>query len=616
MNTLSFPELLAKTTRSKAVSSLALAVNERKFPVDIEGSEGSLNALLLASVWNQGAFRQFFVIVPHEDAAGDLLLDLAQSGIHCAKFPWWGAAPYRELSPLASVFSERTLVLSDLALGKPGIYIIPERALLNAVPPRDYILSLLVTLRQGAKADVSALSRKLVTLGYTRVPRVQVHGEFALRGEVLDIFMGGADSGNEAYRVLFDFDTVEAIKNFDPVMQNTAGAKLDKLTIRPMKEVLWTDDIIETLEKNLADFKEFPDGGKSVIEELISRRSAKGEEMFFSLAFGGIKGAGNREQCACNILDYLDESGVLVLIDSERLLNAQDAFFREYQGQYARSKRDNCVYPLPERLLLNFEEILGGYVKSSSSRLISFRSIKGEPRPGHNHIELPCEPARSFFGNINYLKEEFASLIAAGWQIAVAAESEVQADRIRMILENNKSLSVMSSPLTAGFSLPDIKFMLIQENEIFGRRKRPPRSLKTVRSSPFDTFIEINPDDYVVHVNHGIGLFRGIERLTSFGNERDYIKIEYADEEIVFVPVEQLNLVQRYIGSEGSPPRLDTIGSKSWENRKNKVKKSVEDIAEKLIELYSKRKQAQGFAFPKDSEWQTMFEAAFPFEET
>jgi len=621
MNTLSFPELLRKASCSKTVSGFSSLIKDDKFPIDLEGSEGSFNAVLIANAWystvlpsvlptvlpkeKSGAGKQFFVIVPHEDAADSLLLDLASAGIYCAKFPWWGAVPYRELSPLAAVFAQRVKVLSDLALGKPGIYIIPERALLTSIPPQDYIKSLLLILKSGGQIDVTSLSKTLVSIGYTRVPRVQVQGEFALRGEVMDIFMGGGD--DDAYRALFDFDRVETIKKFDPVLQGTSNEKQKELIIRPMKEVIWTDDRIETLEKNLSVFKEFSDGGKNIIDDLLTRRSVKGEEMFFPFSFGSSEHT--------SVLDYISPNGTLILIDSERLSNMQDSLLREYQGQYSRSRREKCEYPLPERLLLNYDGLLSDYSKKST-RIISFRSIKGEPKAGYNYIEIPCEPSRSFFGNINYLKEEFASLFSAGWQITVASESAVQADRIKMILEPHKSLSIMETPLSCGFSLPDIKFMLIQENEIFGRRKRMPHSLKTVKSSPIDTFIEINPGDYVVHVNHGIGLFKGIERLCSQGNERDYIKIEYAGEETVFVPVEQLNLVQRYIGSEGLPPRLDTIGSKSWENRKNKVKKSVEDIAEKLIELYSKRKKAQGFAFPKDSEWQTMFEAAFPFEET
>ncbi|MCL2759138.1 MAG: transcription-repair coupling factor [Treponema sp.] len=601
MNTLSFPDLIKKTSDSGALSGVFSAVKSGKFPIEIEGSEGSLNSLICAQIQTLTG-GNVYIIVPHEDAADGLMLDLEYSGIPCVKFPLWGSAPYRALTPLAGVFGDRVKVLSEFAQKKPGITIIPQRALITAIPPLEYIKNLLVSIKPGKQIDTASLAKTLTLYGYTRVPRVQVHGEFALRGEVLDIFMGGDE---HAVRVLFDFDNVDTIKQFDPVLQNTGGDKLSELTIRPMKEVIWTDDRIEELQKKLVSSKEFTNGGKSIIEELINNRSIKGEEIFFPLAFEKIG----------NLFEYMDSRSTIVLLDRERLENADESYLKEYQGLYSRAVREKQEYPLPEKLLFNFCNLLENY-KSKNNRIVSFRSIIGEPKPGICNITLPCEPGRSFFGNMNYLKEEFSSLLDSKWQIAVAAESEAQADRIRIILEPHKSLSIIAVPLTAGFSLPDIKFMLIQENEIFGRRKRPPRSLKTVKSSPIDTFVEINPGDYIVHVNHGIGQFKGIERLTALGHERDYIKIEYAGEETVFVPVEQLNLVQRYIGSEGLPPRLDTLGSKSWENRKNKVKKSVEDIAEKLIELYSKRKQAQGYAFPKDSEWQTMFEAAFPYEET
>ncbi|MDR0320049.1 MAG: transcription-repair coupling factor [Treponema sp.] len=601
MNTLFFPDLLSKTSVCKAVFALSSAVKDGKFPIEIEGSEGAFSALLTAKIHTQTGGR-LFVIVPHETLADDFMLDLAASNISCIKFPWWGTAPYRELNLLSPIFGERVKALSVLAAKNTGIVIISERALLTPLPPGGYIKDLLVSIKEGGQIDTSALAKTLVSYGYTRVPRVQAVGEFALRGEVLDIFMGGDE---DAYRVLFDFDRVETIKQFDPVMQGTGNAKFAELTIRPMKEVVWTDDRIEALEKNLASFKEFSNKGKAIIEELISYRSIKGEELFFPLAF---------EKPSC-LLDYISPKDTMLLVDRERLENAHESLMREYQGLYSRAVREKNEYPLPERLLLKFSDLLENYTQKSS-RVISFRSIKGEARQGVCHIELPCEPGRSFFGNIDYLKEEFSSLLNSGWQIVIAAESQVQAERIKTLLEPHNSLFIMASPLTAGFSLPDIKLILIQENEIFGRRKRPPHSLKTVRSSPIETFVEINPGDYIVHVNHGIGLFKGIERLNALEHERDYIKIEYAGEETVFVPVEQLNLVQRYIGNEGQPPRLDTLGSKSWENRKGRVKKSVEDIAEKLIELYSKRKKAQGYAFPKDSEWQTMFEAAFPFEET
>ncbi|MDR3020120.1 MAG: transcription-repair coupling factor [Treponema sp.] len=626
MNTLSFHELLQGIYASKSVGKLLSALIERRFPVEIEGSEGSFTALLLAQAFSV-VESSLFVVVPQEDSADDLLLDLNASGIPCMKLPWWGSVPYRELNPLSAIFHSRMKVLSSLAQEEKCIVIIPQRALLTPLPPPEYVRNLLITLKPGDTVDTAALAKTLVSYGYIRTPRVQAQGEFALRGEVLDIFMGGTDDCASAYKILFDYEKIETIKQLDPALQSTGNVKYQSLTICPMKEVIWTDERIETLEKNLTSLKEISDGGKAVIEDLITLRTATGEEMFYPLAF----------QAAGSALDYLG-SGVLVLLERERLENMQDSLTREYQGLYARSKREKWnenryEYPLPERLLLNFDKLI-----KERKNTVSFRTLKGEPKPDVCHIELSCEPGRSFFGNIEYLNEEFGNLINSGWKIAIAAESEVQAERIKTLLEpklgskpNNSetqsgsklkksapagAASIMSTPLTAGFSLPDIKFMLVQENEIFGRRKRVSRSFKTVRSSQIDTFIELNPGDYIVHVNHGIGLFKGIERLQAMGHERDYVHLEFADSEIVFIPVEQVNLIQRYIGNDGLPPRLDALGSKSWENRKNKVKNSVESIAGKLIEIYSKRKQSQGFAFGADTEWQTMFEAAFPFEET
>ena len=610
MKSLPIPELLRKIGKSKSVSECVSAVAEGKFPLEIEGCEGAFGALLTAKLYS-AVPGLYFVIVPQETDAADFAADLASCGVPCRQFPWWGAVPYREIAPHSAVFGERAAVLTHLALEKKGITVIPERAFLTPLPPPDYIKSLLVSLKPGGRLDTVSLAGTLTAYGFSRVPRVQVRGEFALRGEVLDIFMGGEE---EAYRILFDFDTVESIKRFDAAVQGSGPGRetLTELIIRPMREAVWTDERIDALEKNLASCKEFQDGGSRIIEELITKRSISGEEMLYPLAFDR----------PATLLDYLGPGGTLVLADRERLENAQESLNREYHSLYMRSQRESGEsgkrdYPLPERLLLDFKTLVEDpQPRPPSSKIISFKTIKSAPKPGAFRIDISCEPARSFFGNINYLNEEFAALLENGWNITVAAESEVQASRIQSIIAPHDSLSIAALPFSSGFSLPDITFMLIQENEIFGRRKRPPRSLGTARSSPIDTFVELNPGDYVVHVNHGIGLFKGIERINALSYERDYIQLLYAGEETVFVPVEQVNLVQRYIGNEGHPPRLDTLGSKSWENRKGKVKKSVEDIAARLIELYSKRKQAQGFAFPRDSEWQTMFEAAFPFEET
>ncbi|MDR0390011.1 MAG: transcription-repair coupling factor [Spirochaetaceae bacterium] len=608
MNTLLFPSMLDKITLSPSVRAVEAAYEASRFPLEIEGAEGAFCALLAASLYKKRP-ALMVAVTPTDREAEDLSADLAGFSVPVLRFPWWGAMPYREMAPLSAVFGERSAALSHILEGEKGIVVLPQRAFLTPLPPPEYLKSLLYTLEAGGAIDTEALAGRLVSYGYTRVPRVQVPGEFALRGEVCDVFMGG----EKAFRLLFDYDRLESIKAFDPIDQS-GQEKLKKITLRPLKEVIWSDERIEELGKNLASFDEFSQSrGSAIIEELIDRRTLAGEELFFPLAFDGSARSG-----PATILDYMGSDSVLMFMERERLENAQSALQKEYESLYLKARRDvsgakSREVPAPRRILLDFAR-MADLAGTGGKNIVSFMVIKGNAGPGR--IFLSCDPPRSFFGNINYLKEEFASLSRQGWSILVAAESDAQAIRLRSLLQDISPLEVITLPLSAGFALPEIKLMVVQENEIFGRRKRPPRSLKTTRSAAIDTFVELNPGDYVVHVNYGIGLFKGIERIKALGHERDYVKLGYLGDETVFVPIEQVNLVQRYIGNEGAAPRLDKLGSKSWENRKGRVRQSVEETAEKLLKLYSRRKASTGFAFPQDTEWQTMFEAAFPFDET
>ncbi|MDR1219485.1 MAG: transcription-repair coupling factor [Treponema sp.] len=630
---MSIAPILEKLKEADTVSSIIKAYKNALFPLEIEKAEGVLPAFLLALFMEEEPLSQTaLVVVPTEFDAVDLAANLETLGVKASVLPWWESIAYRPLVSFAPVFGERTKALSEMAEGQARCVIAPERAFLTPAPPPEYLKSLSLTFKIGERVHTMKVAETLAEYGYIRTPKAQAHGEFALRGEVLDVFMPGDD---DAYRVLFDFDVIESIKKFNPEDQS-GGEKVASLLVRPFKEVIWTDDRIDALSVNLALFDEFADDGRSIIEELIAKRATAGEEMLFPFAF----------EKTATLLDYVKD-GAVYFFDKERLVNAEESLVREYESFYLKAKREREV-PKPERALLNFNAL-----EKQARRGVSFMGLKDFGKDATPRLSVDADPPRSFFGNINYLKEEFGVLMKDGWEITIAAESDVQADRIRSIVGNEQdvehgvecekaeqgkrrgrsgasdcrdrsSLQVITLPVSSGFALSGCKFMLVQENEIFGRtgntrgysRSHAPRSLKTARSVAIDTFVDLTPGDYVVHINYGIGLFKGIDRIRALGHERDYIKIEYADEETIFVPIEQVNLVQRYIGSHGEAPRLDSIGSKAWENRKNRVKKAAEDLARRLIDLYSKRKASVGFAFPQDTEWQTMFEASFPFDET
>jgi transcription-repair coupling factor (superfamily II helicase) len=590
----------------------SLTPHAENFPAELEGLHGALCGYFTAEYLNSATGDLIFT-VPNEQEANSLEVNIRtviesvpNASVEIYHLPWWGMIPYRAVAKGALVFGERASVLSKLAnkSNVPRIFIVTQRALLVPVPEPAYIQKLSFKIKKDQQIDSIKLAERLTQQGYTRVPRVTIHGEFTLRGEVLDIFMPGEEY---PYRIVFDFETVEQIKIFDSENQKSIG-KLKELTIYPMKEIVWTDTLISILDeklKKIAISEQNPGGAAAKCEqfltELTVNHESEGEELFYSLLF----------EKKYSIFDYLDESDTVIFFDYDRQKNSQESFERECIGMYRKQIVEAWV-PAPQYEMLTFDSL----VKEHHKRIL-IRTIHGSELVEKTRLHLEVEPPKSFFGNIPLIKETLENLYKDDWNVYIFAGSENQALRISELLKDCvPSKDILSQEISAGFGIPDLKLLVIQENEIFGRRKRPPKSIKHAKSKVIDTFVELNPGDFVVHVNYGIGKFKGIKRVKAMGNERDYINLEYAEEETVFIPVEQVNLIQRYIGSEGSAPRLDRLGSKSWENRKTKVKKAVEDIAQKLIDLYSRRKAAQGFPFPKDNELITAFDAAFPYTET
>ena len=647
-------------------TSAAFFDENTNFPLNIEGLHGSLFTYFTAEVCRSNHLKalqaeqysnsskktpqykiyssDLIIVVPTETDARDIAEDFSaifgDAEVHV--FPDWGTVPYRPAARGSVTFGKRAGVLSKLLSKKqtitfnekPRIFIFTQRAFMSPLPEPEYLKSLSFKLNKGNKIDTTNIAQKLSIMGYTRVPKVNVRGEFSLRAEVLDIFL---PCDEHATRIIFDFDEIESFKEFETDTQTTVGTKEDVL-IYPTKEILWTDELIEKVRERMSEYQEtaikedgagtsenvitgdfsvhlpFTETAQKYLENLLTglsvSKEAEGEEFLYQLV----------SDQPHSILDYIDENTFVLFYNYDKQENARLTINREYNKLYRTSREEYPVLP-PDMVLSDYEKLL-----ENISKCILFRTLnKEEGGDSVYHYQIGAEPARSFFGNINFMKEELSQLQNAGWNIFIFTDNENQQLRIHEIFKDYTDIKddgsvhpviLIPKAISAGFRLPEAKLLVIQENEIFGRRQYVAKSVNKAKSKAIDTFVELNPGDYVVHVNWGIGLFHGIERVKAMGNERDYIKLEYADNEVAFVPIEQVNLVQRYIGNEGDKPRLDRIGSKSWESRKNKVKQAVEDIAQKLIDLYSRRQASVGFAFPKETEWQAAFEAAFPYEDT
>ncbi|MDA3850864.1 MAG: transcription-repair coupling factor [Spirochaetaceae bacterium] len=592
MISLFLKELKDRLSSSRSYKAVLQAFQNQQYPIHISGSRGLHYAAMVADL-NRYSRGPSLIITASDQEAQELLQDLSLFSEHVFTFPSWGSMLYRGVSPQSSLFGKRVQALSRLLLqDQQAIVICSLRAAKELLPPPEYLKNRSFTLQKGQPLDPQKMEEKLVSYGYFRVPRVTVAGEFALRGEILDIYPPGQP---QALRILFEFDELEEIRLFDPIDQ-TSGDPQTKVQVLPVREVHWEEEELLRLRtameaQNILD--------EQLLENLETQGEARGEELFYPMAFEDVH----------TIMDYLGDHSTLFLYNMELLKNSDEGLDREFEQLYQRSLQEGMLYPAPNKILTNLETLL-----EKNQRRVYHHGLIEEK--GHDDIHsFLCEPPRSYFGNLNYFKEELENLLALKYRIYLFAESQSQADRMSYILKDY-DLTIISQSISGGLVLPESHFMIIQENEVFGRKKRVAPSVTKVKSQVIDSFVDLNPGDLVVHVNYGIGRFKGINRISAAGSERDYITVEYAGEETVFIPIEQVNLIQRFIGSEGRQPRLDTLGGPSWEKRKGKVKKKVEDIADRLIHLYARRQEAVGYAFPKDNDFQIEFEAAFPYQET
>ena len=563
------------------------------FPIHITGSQGPFSAGLAATL--SPFARDFSLVLTSTDQeAEEMVRDLSLYKEDVYHFPSWGTMLYRGVSPQAAVFGRRVLALAECRTGRKSIVVASLRAATSLLPPPEYLLSRTLNIKTGQSIDPEEIAAELSRWGYLRVPRVSVAGEFALRGEVLDVYSPGRSA---ALRIVIDFDEVEEIRLFDPLNQSSVG-KRESATIYPAREVLWEEELIGRLEKKMG---EIGFDGEEFLTELRTSGEIRGEELFYPLCF----------EKNYTIFDYLGEKSAVYYINPELLKNSAQGLSQEYGELFKRARSEGLNYPSPDRIMADPLAL----VENPPARTLLLHSLMPEELSREELVQFQVTAGRSFFGNMNFFKEELTTMVEGGFQIFIFAESDSQADRISFILKEFP-VKIVSESISSGFSLPEEKLVCIQENEIFGRKKRIARSIKTVKSQVIDSFVDLNPGDYVVHVNYGIGRFLGIKRIKAAGNERDYISLEYQGEETVFIPIEQVNLVQRYIGSKGASPRLDKIGGSVWEKKRNNVKRKVEDIADRLIQLYAYRQESSGYAFPADNDFQVEFEAAFPYEET
>jgi transcription-repair coupling factor (superfamily II helicase) len=576
----------------------------------VEGISPASYPFIISSIF-RAKKNQTFIVTENIQQMNDLYLDLTCfiDEQYLYKFPQWETLPYEFMSPPESIERDRIKSIYKILSGTPAVIIATADSIIRKLPAGSFFIKKGLTLTADEDYPFDDIISTLVQYGYTRETRVDSFGQFSVKGSIIDIHLSSFEN---PLRLDFFGDTLESIREFDIETQLSAGLdRHDEVTIYPRRElVFFSKEMNELRDKLKTKFN----GSMDLPEEF--RKWLNNESHPEKIP--GLEDLFTEITDSCSIIDYLDSNASLILLDWPGLISRENRTVKNYEDLYNRKSRE--IYCIAPDILLD-----RGVMEKVRKEAISLQTFTASSGASNWNMKS----IKNYQGKIKSVRDDIEERVSEGWKIVLTTSFEGQARRLSDLFgelnpdsnfENynaDASVNIVISPLSTGVELGEIKTLVITDHEIFGKSYRKRKHFKNKSSRPIETFLDLKPGDYVVHINHGIGIFRSIERMTAGGVERDFILIEYAGEDKLYVSLDQITYVQKYIGTEGRKPRIDALGRQSaWNKIKQRVKESVEDIARDLIKIYSKRSALQGFRFPPDTQWQEEFESLFEYEET
>ena len=554
----------------------------------------------------------------------ELRFFLQDSGIPVHAFPDWETLPYDSFSPHQDCISQRLLALHTLPSLKKGVLVVAAQTLMQRIAPSNYIAQHVFQLRTGASLDIEDFRQRAVAGGYQAVSQVMEHGEFAVRGSIIDIYPMG---NNAPLRIdLFD-DEIETIRSFEPSTQRSIK-KMDALRLLPAREFPLTEDGIKLFRTQYRDRFTGNPQSNPVYSDVSNGIAPSGCEYYLPLFFEKTQ----------SLFDYLP-AGTLCLFEAG-CSDALQSFWQETAQRYEQLQHD-IERPIlePAELYLPPDELDTRFAVLPSIAIQHFELEHTGNTFDHNfasaqppalNLETRLEhPAarleqfvRDFNGRMLFVCESTGRrelLIDLLRNLNVLTRTF---DGWRSFLESNERIGIAVGPLENGLLLPSIAstpLAIITEAQIFGMRARQQRRRKA-RARDAEAIIssltELNINAPVVHEEHGVGRYLGLEIINVAGIETEFLVLEYADGDKLYVPVTSLDLINRYSGASAETAPLHRLGGEQWQRIKRKAAKQIRDVAAELLDLYARRAARKGYAFKPEAGEMMAFSEAFPFEET
>lgn len=521
--------------------------------------------------------------------------------------------------------AERMDVLTRLAKGENILLIAPARAVDQPLPDLEIFRSFLLSIKAGDVLKRDEWVDRLLQMGYEAADRVEARGQLAVRGGIVDVF---PLTHERAYRIEFFDDEIDAIRVFDPETQRSVD-QVTACEIGPNTEVLAPKERIQAVARVVRSQWErqrekFADEGhRERVDRYIGEDVRRMETGY---PFTGL--------LRYIHLLYPRPGGLLTWMPVDAIcVYAEPIRIRDSLKQREREEQEWELHGLEKGELLSGlhrPTTAGDAGLSGHRQRVLFSLLARHTAANRRVISVPARSMQQFHGQMNVLKQEWDRWCRTGQRVVLVAANGERAERLRRVLEDYGMSADLTSEwskqanrpqivlggISSGFEMPDLKLVVVTEQEIFTAKRRHRRVSTVSDAERIKNYQDLKVGDYVVHVNHGIGQYMGIQTLEIEGIYKDYLYIRYAGNDKLYVPIDQIDQVQKYIGGEDKQPKLYHLGGTEWAKVKNRVRSSIRDIAEELVKLYAQRMASPGHAFSPDTPWQKEFEAMFPYRET
>ncbi|MFZ5646224.1 MAG: transcription-repair coupling factor [Bacillota bacterium] len=625
--------LLASLEKMSEYKSICQGLDRKVRQQLIFGLTGSQKACVAAALMEHKG-GPALVLTPGEQDAATMVDDLRSllPGRKIIYFPALQLLPYQILAAGREPMEARLKVIEALAAREPVVVVSTLEAFIRRLTPPDRFCASRINLSVGDIIDPEVLKRQLVDMGFDRCDMVEGRGQFSARGGILDVFpvmsenpvrLEFFDDQLDSIR-FFDVDTQRSVEkcreiNISPAVELVADHQSREEALRRLEAEYKTQLKKVTRSGSLEARRALADMYQEAVEKIGAGLYFPGMDQFLPYFYPN----------PVTIADYFPPDTLALVDEPQRLKELTDVIHRERSETYTDMLAKGKVLPGQYNGYIQWEDL-----RKSLERFVTV-FVSFLPRQPHNInpgrvVTFTAKGMHAFLGRMDILTDEVLNWKRAGYAVALLAGSSDRARQLLEVMRDAKidayrigtltgdirpgNVVITESSLSGGFEFPAGKLAVITGAEMYGRQKRARERARS--KNRMEPFTDLKVGDYVVHVNHGIGRYTGIEKLDIAGVQKDYLAIKYSGEDKLYVPTDQVGLIQKYLGGEADAPKLSKLGGAEWHRVKGRVKEAVREMAQELISLYAARQSARGHSFGPDTVWQKDFEAAFPYEET